>query len=130
MSPLATAIRPVMLLMVASSFLVGGIDAGSVVLTRLTVPDHVREAGQSAAQAIENDPVNQRTAQLALAAARDEARPHGMKIRAKNFTIYKDGRVTLTGVQTAPTLLLEHIGALQHFTTVKATDTVTALPYS
>ena len=53
-----------------------------------------------------------------------------MKIRAKNFTIYKDGRVTLTGVQTAPTLLLEHIGALQHFTTVKATDTVTALPYS
>ena len=124
------SIRPLAYLLLGCCFIIGGIDAGSVVLTRLTVPDHVREAGQVAARAIENDPVNQRTAQLALKAARDEAGTHGMKIRAKNFTIYKDGRVTLTGTQTAPTLLLERIGPLQHFTKVRATDTVTALPYS
>jgi hypothetical protein len=123
-------VRIAVLLVVASILVAGGIDAGSVVLTRLTVPDHVREAGQAAAQTIENDPVNQRTAQLALAAAREEARTHGMKIRAKSFTIYKDGHITLTGVQTAPSLILERIPALQHFTKVRATDSVTALPYS
>jgi hypothetical protein len=118
------------LLVAAASLITATIDAGSVVLTRLTVPDHVREAGQAAAQAIENHPVNQRTAQIALAAAREEARTHGMKIRAKSFTIYKDGRVTLTGTQTAPSLILERIPAMQHFTKVRATDSVTALPYS
>lgn len=130
MPSIAATIRPAVLLFVATVFIATAIDGGSVVLTRLTVPDHVREAGQAAAQAIENDPVDQRTAQLALATAREEARRHGMKIRAKHFTIYKGGQVTLTGVQTAPTLLLDRIPPLRHFATVKATDTVTALPYS
>ena len=130
MSTLMSPIRSIAYLAIASAVIGGGIDAGSVVLTRLTVPDHVREAGQAAAQAIEGDPVNRQTARAALVAAREQAGLHGMKVRANSFTIYKDGRVTLTGAQTAPTLLLEHIAPLRHFTTVKATDTVTALPYS
>ncbi len=51
-------------------------------------------------------------------------------MRDKDFTIYPDGRVTLTGVKTAPTLLLDRVSVLKHFTQVSTTVTVTALPYA
>ena len=122
-------IRPIGYLLVASAFIGGGIDAGSVVLTRLTVPDQVLEAGQAAAAAVEGRQATRQNAAVAYAAASEEARPHGLKIKAKSFTLYPDGRVELTGSRTAPTLLLDRIPALRHFTHVKATTTATALPF-
>ena len=122
-------IRPIGYLLVASAFIGGGIDAGSVVLTRLTVPDQVLEAGQVAAAAVEDKPATRQNAVVAFAAATEEARPHGLKIKAKSFTLYPDGKVELTGSRTVPTLLLHRIPALRHFTRVKSTTTTTALPF-
>lgn len=123
-------LRPIGYLLVASAVLGFGIDAGSVVLTRLSVPDEVREAGQAAAAAVEGEPATRQTAAVALAAAAEEGRPHGLEFRAKSFTLYPDGKVELTGTRTAPTLLLDYLPPLRHFTTVKSTATVTALPFS
>ena len=54
----------------------------------------------------------------------------GIDIKPKHFTLYPDGRVELTGVRTAPTLVLDRIGPLRHFAKVKATETVSASPWS
>ena len=51
-------------------------------------------------------------------------------MKAKSFTLYPDGKIELTGARTAPTLLIDRIPALRHYTQVKATKTVTALPFS
>ena len=123
-------LRGLVLPAVAIALVVGSIDAGSVVLTRLAVPDDVRTAGQAAAVAAENQPVNRQTAQVAFEAAQAEARAYGIVIRTKDFTLYPDGRVTLTASRTAPTLLLDRIEPLRHYAEVTATETVSALPFS
>ena len=47
----------------------------------------------------------------------------------KNFEIYPDGSVTLTGTKTAPTLLLKHLSVFAHWARVSNTLTVAPLPY-
>ncbi len=49
---------------------------------------------------------------------------------SKGFTIYPDGRVTLTGTKTAPTILLHRLSFLSHFAEVSTTVTVEPLPYT
>lgn len=123
-------LRPIGYLLVASAVLGLGIDAGSVTLTRLSVPDEVREAGQAAAAVVEGRPATRENARVALAAAAEQGRPHGLTFRAKSFTLYPDGKVELTGTRVAPTLLLDRVPSLRHLTKVKSTATVTALPFS
>jgi hypothetical protein len=107
-----------------------GIDASSVALTRLSTPDDVREAGQAAAEAVQGMPVDRQSATVALAAAVDKARAHGLRILPGDFRLFPDGRVELTGDRTAPTLLIDHISPLSHLTSVESTATVTARPFS
>lgn len=123
-------IRTIGYLLVAATLLGVGIDAGSVVLTTLSLPEQVREAGQAGSTAVEGQPVTRETARVALAAAVDEAATHGVTVPAKRFTLFPDGRVELTGARTAPTLLLERFALLRHFTRTRATETVTALPFN
>ena len=123
-------IRPIGYLLVATAVLGFGIDAGSVAMTRLAVPDDVREAGHAAVAAVEGMPVTRQTASIALEAAAHEARPHGLKVKSKHFMLYQDGRVELTASRRAPTLLLDRISVLRHYAAVKSTATVTALPLS
>ena len=49
---------------------------------------------------------------------------------SKDFTIYPDGSVTLTGTKTAPTLLMQHVAVFDHLTHVSTTVTVEPLPYN
>ena len=49
---------------------------------------------------------------------------------SKGFAIYPDGRVTLTGTKTAPTILLHRLSFLRHFAEVSTTVTVEPLPYT
>ena len=123
-------IRPLIWLAVAAAILVAAIDTGAVVLARIKVPDDVKRAGLAAAVEVENEPVNQRAATIAYDAATRSARPLGIEIKPKSFTLYPDGRVELTGVRTAPTLLLDRIEPLRHLAKVKATETVSASPWS
>jgi hypothetical protein len=108
----------------------GAVDAGSVMLTRLSVPDDVRRVGHVAAAAAYGQPTTRKTAQAAFAAAQSEARHRGIVVTTDDFALYPDGRVTLTAQKTAPTLLVKRIEALSHFAEVQTTVTVEKLPYS
>lgn len=106
------------------------VDGGSVFLSRMSVPDQARQAGYAAAAAVENEKATPRTVRVAFDAAREDARARNISISTKSFTLYPDGRVTLTARRTAPTLLLHRIPALSHLADVRATITVTAVPFS
>lgn len=106
------------------------VDGGSVLLARISVADQARGAGYAATAAVTDQPATAETVRLAFEAARDDARARDISISTKSFTLYPDGRVTLTARRTAPTLLLNRISALSHLAQVRATVTVTALPFS
>lgn len=105
-------------------------DGASVVLTEMSVSDDVLAAGHAAAEVAKHGPADRQTAAAAHQAAQDRAEIQGLTVQTKDFTIYPDGRVTLTAGKTAPTLLLHRISALSHLADVRATVTVTALPFS
>ena len=126
----STVAGSVTLLLIVSPIVGAGIDAGSVTLTRLSIEDNVRQAGQAGATAVEGMPVTQRAASVALAAAEEEARKSGLKVRSKDFRLHQDGTVELTGTRIAPTLLLEHLDMFRHYTKVRATERVDARPFT
>jgi hypothetical protein len=74
--------------------------------------------------------IDQRAASIALAAAEEEARKTGLKVRTKGFRLHQDGSVELTGTRVAPTLLLRHLEPLRHYTKVRATERVDARPFT
>ena len=123
-------VRPLAFLVASGALIGAGIDAGSVALTRLTIEDNVRQTGQAGATAVEGMPVNQRAASVALAAAEEEARKSGLKVRTKDFRLHQDGTVELTGTRIAPTLLLDRIDMFRHYTKVRATERVDARPFT
>ena len=118
------------MLVFAVGFALAVVDGGSVVLTKMSVPDDVQAAGHAAAEVAKNGPANRQTAAAAHLAAQDSAKLHGITVHTKDFTIYPDGRVTLTAGKTAPTLLLERVPQLAHLADVTTTTTVEPLPFS
>lgn len=121
--------RPLIWTAVALGLMVAAVDGGSVLLTRLQLPDQLRTAGHVAAEAAVDQPVTRRTAQIALGAAELDARQHGIVVPARTFALQADGQVTLTGRRTAPTLVLRHVDALRDLAVVRETVTVGALPF-
>lgn len=103
------------------------IDGGSVLLTRLTTPDELEGAAQKAAAVVahrdEGVPTPQ-TAMAALEAARAEAGKHEITLSEDDFLVYADDSVELTGVATAPTLLLQRVPFLADLAEVTSTMTV------
>ncbi|GAA2142022.1 hypothetical protein GCM10009844_12830 [Nocardioides koreensis] len=117
-------------LLVAVAVVLLAVDSGSVVLTRMSEPDDVRTAGYKAAEVAKTGPTVRQVALNALATARQDADTHDIKVPSKGFAIYPDGRVTLTGTKTAPTILLHRVSFLSHFAEVSTTVTVEPLPYT
>ncbi|MFC4785496.1 hypothetical protein ACT8ZV_13535 [Nocardioides sp. MAHUQ-72] len=117
-------------LVVALAAGVLAVDAGSVFLTRISEPDDVRTAGYAAAAVAAKGPTTRETAVSALAAARQDATVNGITVSGQTFTIYPDGRVTLTGTKTARTFLMHRLSFLSGFAKVRTTVTVEPLPYS
>ena len=122
--PFLPSLRDMVFLLVSALFVLGAVDGGSVFLTRMSVPDAARQAGYAAAAAAENQPTTRQTAMVAFRAARKDAATRNLVVRPKDFTLYPDGRVTLTADRTAPTMLLHRISALRHLTDVSVTVTV------
>lgn len=122
-------VRTVIRLAVAGGLVVAALDGGSIVLTKMQVPDDVRTAGHIAAATAAGGPIDQRTAISALEAARTEADKHDIRVSAQTFTLQPDRRITLTGTKTAPSLVAGRIGALRNLTTVTSTVTVGELPF-
>lgn len=128
--PFLPGMRAMVWLFAATVLVLGAVDGGSVFFTRMSVPDEARQAGYAAASAVEEQEATPRTVRVAFDAAREEARGRNISVSTKSFTLYPDGRVTLTARRTAPTLLLHRISALSDWTEVRATVTVTAVPFS
>ena len=106
------------------------LDGGSVAITKASVPDDARDAGYAAAEAVHALPNTQQTAVVAYDAATRRGTAAALHIERRGFTVYPDGKVTLTVTRTAPTLVFKHLPFLRDLTVVTATTTVTALPYS
>ena len=123
-------LRLVTLLIVLSFALGLAVDAASVTFSRLSTAHEVRRVGHSAVEAVKGRAVSSATASAALQVARREGRTHDLRVQAKTFRLYRDGRLQLTATTTAPTLLIKHVTSLRHFTRVTSTVTVTASPYS
>ena len=114
----------------AALALVAVIDGGSVVMSRLAVPDDTLTAGHAAAKAAEGLPVTEQTAVVAFEAAQRSATPQGLTVGTDDFQLYADGRVTLTASRVAPTLVFKHLPMLRDLAQVTSTATVSALPFS
>lgn len=123
------SLRPLILLVLAGVLLLAAIDGGSVLLTRMAIPDAAKQVGYAAAVAVENRPATRENAIVALRAARDDAETRNLVVPNKGFTLYPDGRVTLTAHRTAPTLVLKRISAISDMADVSVTVTVDALPF-
>jgi hypothetical protein len=127
---LAVFAKRAMFLVVAAVIVLAALDGGSVALTRLELPDNVKTAGYAAAHVSNAGPTDRQTALAAWRAAEQSAEKDGFRVRPKNFTIYPDGRVQLTGTRVAQTLLLHHLHALEYLARVTSTQTVKALPFT
>ncbi len=110
--------------------IVGAIDGGSVVLTRMQLPDAAKQAGYAATVAVQGKTATQQTALLALEAARAEGKSRNLVVSPHGFTMFQDGRITLKATRTAPTILFHRIPQLRSKTEVSVTVTVDALPFS
>ena len=116
-------------LALAGTLVVAAVDSGSVALTRLTVPDDLRDAGRAAAETVRDQPIDRRTAVAAFAVATDAVAPQGITLSPDAFTLAPGGTVRITGTRTAPTLLLDRVTALRHLAVVRESVTVEPLPY-
>lgn len=123
-------LRPLILVVLAGGLLIAAIDSGSILLTRMAIPDAAKQVGYAAAVAVENKPATRENAIVALRTARDDAENRNLVVTSKGFTLYPDGRVRLTARRTAPTLVLKRLSAFSDMADVSVTVTVDALPFS
>ncbi|WP_244928635.1 hypothetical protein [Nocardioides sp. W7] len=103
------------------------IDGGSVLLTRLSTPDELEEAGYQAAAVVahrDEDVPTPQTAVAAFEAARAEAGKHGITLSEDDFLVYADNSVDVTGTATAPTLLFKRLPFLEGLAEVSTTLSV------
>lgn len=105
------------------------VDTGSLLLTRVSTPDRVHDAGRAAAEAVEGLALTQQSAVLAYDAARSAAADHSLQIDQDDFRVLPHGRVRITATRTAPTLLLHRLPRLERYIEVSATEIVEPLPY-
>jgi len=117
--PLAVAVQVIAL-----------VDGGSVVLAELSVPQGTEASGQAAVAAVEGLPATKQNAVTAYTAARAAGDELSLRIHTEDFTLYPDGRVTLTGSRTAPTLVFHRLPWLRDLTVVTTTATVEGLPFA
>ena len=117
-------------LLAAAFLLVALIDGGSVVLTSLSVPDDTGAAGQAAAAAVEGEPATKQSAIVAFEAAQLAGAGNSLSVHTEDFTLYPDGRVSLTASRVAPTLVFHRLPWFRERAVVTATTTAQPLPFT
>jgi len=92
------------------------LDAGSVLMTRMSLSDDGREAGRAAARAVSGLPLTSATAVTAFDAAVEVAGfKDGVSVRQSDFEVLPGGAVALTVVRTAPSMVLARVPWLAHY---------------
>ena len=99
-----------------------GFDAIALGTAQFQAEDHAQTAARAAVESYRADKNLQKAYDAALA----EVAPDGDTLDAAAFTAAPDGSITLTLRQQVPTLVMEKIGPLRHYSTVLRT--VTAAP--
>ncbi len=99
-----------------------GFDAVSLGAAQFQAEDHAQTAARAAVESYRTD----KNVQKAYDAALAEVAPDGDTLDADAFVAAPDGSITLRLRQEVPTLVIQKIGPLRHFTTVLST--VTAAP--
>ena len=96
------------------------VDAGSVLMTRMSLSDDGREAGREAARAVSGLDLILPTVVTAFEAAEEvtEAK-EGVSLLKSDFEVLPNGGVALTVVRTAPTLMLWRVSWLERFGVVE-----------
>jgi hypothetical protein len=123
-------IKTLSLVAIAAVPLVGVIDVGVVGYARLATVDDAKVVARAAAEAVRGQALTQQTALIAYQAAELTALRFGASVARKDFTVHRDGQVTLTLQRTAPTLLFDHLPFLRDTTAISATVTVEPSPYT
>lgn len=112
-------------LVALSLVLVVVLDAGSVVLTKMSLADDAGKAGRAAARAVSGLPVTTTTAQVGFAAAGQVAAfNEGEEVQRSDFEVLPGGGVSLTLVRTAPSLVLGRVPWLAKYGVVSASVVV------
>ncbi|HEX6330013.1 MAG TPA: hypothetical protein VF129_01815 [Actinomycetota bacterium] len=99
--------------------ILGAIDAGSIVLTRVRTSDLAGDAASAAAAAYRDTGVRDDALRAALASVANRDRD----ARIDRFDVTRRGRVTLVVKTRAGTLLVGRFGVLDDLRTVTVTET-------
>ena len=122
-------VRLLLFLAIAAVPVIGVIDGGRVGYARFSTQDDAKVVARAAAQAVRGQPLSQQTATIAYREAESTALRFGATVARKDFTVHRDGRVTLTLERTVPTLVFDHLPFLRDTTAISATVTVEPSPY-
>jgi hypothetical protein len=115
---------------IAAVPLVGVIDGAVVGYARLATEDDAKVVARAAAEAVRGQALTQQTALIAYQAADLTARQFGATVVRKDFSVHRDGQVTLTLQRSAPTLVFDHLPFLRDTTAISATVTAEPSPYA
>ncbi|HET8971058.1 MAG TPA: hypothetical protein VFN19_08365 [Candidatus Nanopelagicales bacterium] len=103
-----------------------GYDAFSIARTQVTVRDDAQQAAQVALDAL----TARQTPAQAYRAAVDYVSEHGGKIPRKDgFSVAADGSVTLTVIETAPTMVAGRLSMFDEYVNATATSTASHSKY-
>ena len=111
--------------LVLAVVLVVVLDAGSVLMTHMSLSDDSRQAGREAARAVTGLPLTLATAEVGYeAATKVTDAKDGTSVRKSDFEVLPGGGVNLTVVRTAPSLVLKRVPWIAHFGVVVVSTVV------
>ncbi|MGV8847617.1 hypothetical protein [Tessaracoccus sp.] len=101
------------------------LDAGSVLMTKVSLADDARDAGRAAGRAVSGLPLSSSTAVVGFEAAQGVVSfKDGVKVRESDFEVLPGDGVRLTLVRTAPSLVLGRVPFLARLGVVEASVVV------
>jgi len=122
--------RAFALLVIMAVPLLGVIDIGVVGYARLATEDDAKVVARAAADAVRGQPLTQQAALIAYEEAAATAHRLGATVAKKDFTVHRNGQVTLTMERTAPTLIFDQLPFLRDKTDISVTVTAEPSRYS
>jgi hypothetical protein len=110
--------------------LLGAIDGGSVLYSRMATENDASTVAYAAAAAVRGMPITPQTAVIAYQAADEIADRLGGTVQQKDFRLNLNGGITLTLTRTAPALVFDHLPRLRDLIEISSTVTVQPSPYA
>jgi hypothetical protein len=123
-------IRTLGFLAIVAVPILGAIDGGSVVYSRMATEHDAPTVAAAAAAAVRGMPITPDTAVIAYRAAGEIADRLGATVQKKDFRVNLNGGITLTLTRTASTLVFDHLPRLRDLVKISSTVTVQPSPFT